>query len=80
MFKKERSKIRINSRYNMLLMIEKGIKGGICHPIHRYVKASNKYIKNYDYLNYVYLGANNLYGWAMSQTFLVDGFKWKKIC
>ena len=59
-------------------MIEKGIKGGICYPIHRYVKASNKYIKNYDYLNYVYLGANNLYGWAMSQTFLVDGFKWKK--
>ena len=33
---------------NMLLMIEKGIGGGICHLIHRYVKANNKYMKNYD--------------------------------
>ena len=32
----------------MLLMVEKGIRGGICHAIHRYAKASNKYMKNYD--------------------------------
>ena len=30
--------------FQMLLMIEKGIRGGICHAIHRYMKASNKYI------------------------------------
>ena len=32
----------------MLLMVEKGIRGGICHAIHRYSKANNKYIKDYD--------------------------------
>ena len=33
---------------DMLLMAEKGIRGGMCHAIHRYVKASNKYMKSYD--------------------------------
>ena len=32
---------------DMLLMVGKGIRGGICHAIHRYAKA-NKYMKNYD--------------------------------
>ena len=55
----------------MLLMAKKGIRGGICQAIHRYAKESNKYMKNYDkkikssYL--MYLDANSLYGWAMSQ-------------
>ena len=49
----------------MLLMIEKGLKGGICHVIHRYAKANNKYTKNYDNLNIVssylvYVDANSL--------------------
>ena len=37
----------------MLLMIEKGIRGGICHAIHRYAKAYNKYMKDYDNNNYL---------------------------
>ena len=32
----------------MLLMVEKVIRRGICHAIHRYAKANNKYIKDYD--------------------------------
>ena len=32
----------------MLLMVEKTIRGEICHVIHRYAKANNKYMKNYD--------------------------------
>ena len=31
---------------DMLLMVEKKISGGICHSIHRYAKANNKYMKN----------------------------------
>ena len=32
----------------MLLMVEKGIRDGICHVIHRCAKENNKYMKNYD--------------------------------
>ena len=64
----------------MLLMIEKGIRGGICHAIHRHAKANNKYMNNYDKTKesgYIqYLDANNLYGWAMSQKLPAGGFKW----
>ena len=52
---------------DMLFMIEKGIRGGITHAIHRYAKTNNKYIKKYDKnkessLYIQYLDANNLYG------------------
>ena len=66
--------------YDMLLMVEEGIRGGICHAIHRYVKANNKYMNNYDKNEesscIQYLDANNLYGWAMSQKLPVNNFKW----
>ena len=66
----------------MLFMVEKGIRGGICHAIHRYAKANNKYMKDYDknkessYLKY--WDENNLYGWAMPQKFPVNKFEWIK--
>ena len=66
----------------MLLMVEEGIRGGICHSIHRYAKANNKYVDNYDEnkesLYIQYLDANNLYGWAMSQKLPINNFKWLK--
>ena len=44
-------------------MIEEGIRCGICHAVHRYAKANNKYMKNYDkskeYSYILYLDANN---------------------
>ena len=64
----------------MLLMVKEGIRGGICHSIHRYAKANNKFVKNYnnnEESSYIqYLDGNNLYGWAMSQKLPVNGFKW----
>ncbi len=56
----------------MLLMIEKAKRGGLCFVgSQRHVKANNKYLDNYDenkHVNYLmYWDANNLYGWAMSE-------------
>ena len=78
--KKTNIQLELLTDYDMLLMVEKGIRGGICHSIHRHAKANNKYMKKYDEskgpLYIQYLDANNLYGWAMSQKLPVNGFKW----
>ena len=67
---------------DMLLMVEKGIRGGICHAVHRYAKANNKYMIYHDKskeISYILcLDANNFYGLAMSQKLPVNGFKWVK--
>ena len=65
----------------MLLQFEKSIRGGIATAVHKYAKANNKYMKNYDSTKqstYVmYVDANNLYGYAMSKKLPVDNFKWE---
>ena len=77
--KKTNIKLELLTDYDMLLMVEEGIRGGICHSIHRHVKANNKYTENYDEneesLYIQYLDTNNLYGWTMSQKLPVNGFK-----
>ena len=71
--KKTNVELELLTDYDMLLMVEEGIKGGICHSIHGYAKANNKYMKKYntnEESSYIqYLDANNLYGWAMSKKF-----------
>ena len=68
--------------YDMLMMFERGIRGGITHISKRYSEANNKYMKSYDSKKkskfIQYLDANNLYGWAMSQNLPTHGFKWMK--
>ena len=80
--KKTGVKLELLTDYDMILMIEKGIRGGICQATHRYAKANNKYMKNYDKNNessYLkYLDANNLYGWTTSHKLPINGFKWVK--
>ena len=72
--------LELLSDVNMLLMFEKGIRGGISIISNRYGKANNKYMKKFNKkkLNkfLMYLDANNLYGWAMSQKLPTHGFKW----
>ena len=80
MSKKTNVKLELLTDYDMLLMVKEGIRGGICHSIHRHAKANNKYMENYDKneesSHIQYLDGNNLYGWAMPQKLPVNNFKW----
>ena len=78
--KKTNEILELLTDMDMLLMFENGIRGGICQAIAPYLKANNKYLKNYDknipssFLKY--LDANNLYCWAMCEKLPIKDFKW----
>ena len=63
-------------------MVEKGIRGRICHSIYRYEKANRKYMEDYaknkesSYIQY--WDVNNLYGWATSQKLPLNNLEWIK--
>ena len=67
---------------DMLLMVEKGIRGEVCHAIHQYAKANNKYMKeqdkNKESLYLKFWNVNNLHGWAKSQELAVNKLQWIK--
>ena len=73
-------KLELMTDVDMFQFIEKGMRGGTSYIANRYGKANNKYMKTYDkkapskYI--MYLDANNLYGWAMSQYLPTGGFRW----
>ena len=78
--KKTNVELELLTDYDIFLMVEEGIRGGIRHVMQRYVKANKRYMKDYDRKkksSYIqYLDANNLYGKAMTEKLPVRGFRW----
>ena len=79
--KKAGVQLELLSDPDMLMMFERGIRGGITQAVHRYARANNRYMddkynpeKENSFLQY--LDANNLYGWAMVQNLPTGGFNW----
>ena len=80
MLKMTKVNLELITDIDMYLMVEKDIRGGVSYIANRYSKPNNKYLEDYDenkessYL--IYLDANNLYGWSMSQPLPIVEFKW----
>jgi len=76
-------KLELMHDIDMFQIIQKGVRSGTSYIANRCGKANNKYMKDHDKnapsKHIMYLDANNLYGWAMSQYLPTGDFRWKKI-
>ena len=72
--KKTKVDLELLTDIDMLLIIEKGIRGGIYQSVFRYAKGNNKYMNNYNKdiisSDLKYLDANNLYGCVCLKNYL----------
>ena len=84
LLKKTGAELELLTDYDMHLFIQKGMRGGISMASKCNSKANNPRVEGYDPAkpssHIVYLDANNLYGWAMSQALPTSGFGWVEDC
>ena len=84
LLKKTRVELELLTDYDQHLFIEKGMRGGISMVSKRHARANNPAVEGYDpekpNTSILFLDANNLYGWAMSQALPTGGFRWVEDC
>ncbi|KAK3765304.1 hypothetical protein RRG08_027310 [Elysia crispata] len=84
LLKKTRVELELLTDYDQHLFIEKGMRGGISMVSKRHARANNPAVEGYNperpNSHILYLDANNLYGWAMSQPLPTGGFRWVEDC
>jgi hypothetical protein len=75
-----KTKLDLLTDIDMVLMIEKGIRGGISCAMSRHAIANNQQAENYDPTkptSYItYLDVNNLYGYALNDVMPMKHFQW----
>ena len=80
MLKHTKIKLELLTDFSMLNFIQKGIRGGISQCSHRYAKANNPLVPDFNSAAPItwlmYLDACNLYGYAMLQPLPISGFQW----
>ena len=83
MLKVTKAEIETFTDIDMILMTEKGIRGGLTQVVKKHAVANNKYLHDYDNAKesvfVQYLDANNLYGFAMGKKLPLNGYKWVDI-